>query len=98
MTNVKGDIDRMYTRLKKRCHVKTKTQQIYGYMYIIICIFKTEKTACSGLWLMRVARGNRNGASLPERFKVRNLALLVTFWLAHTTRISHNTNKAQSPI
>ena len=30
-----------------------------------------QKTRRSGLWLMRVARGNRNGAGLPKRFTVR---------------------------
>ena len=49
-----------------------------------ILSFAFSKTRRSGLWLMRLARGNRNGASLPERFTVRThigMQTLVNFEL-----------------
>ena len=54
------------------------------FMGRCILPFAYQKPRYSGLWLMRVVRGNRKGASLPERFTMRTrigMKTLVNFEL-----------------
>ena len=59
--------------MKKRCHenykpLTTRPNRLWVDVYYQLHI---QKPRCFSLRQMRVARGNQNGASLPERFTVR---------------------------